>query len=98
MYDSCGNEARDALIGYIEPITTGVPLSAGADAELDAPDVAGADVLGPLLELLLEQADAATASAAAQAKPAAKRGHFLGAIKISPPYAGRGTLSLSGHS
>jgi hypothetical protein len=75
-----------AETGYIEPMTTGAPLSFDAvAAELaaaDVPDADGADVL----ELLLEQAEAAAASAT-QAKPAAKRGHFFVAIILSPPYA-----------
>jgi hypothetical protein len=87
MYGSCGNVARFALIGNIEPMTTGAPLRFDAvDAEPDAePDVADdADVL----ELLLEQAEAAAASAT-QAKVAARRGHLFVAMIVSPPYAER---------
>src|SRR5215469_9517410 len=96
MYDRSGNATSAAAIGYIEPITTGAPLSFdAADAELDA---AGAEldagVLELLLELLLEQAETAVASAT-QAKPAAKRGHLFVAIFISPPYVpGVGTVTL----
>jgi len=79
-----------AEIGYIEPMTTGAPLrfdaAAAEPAAADVADADGADALEPLLELLLEQAEAAAASAR-QAKPAAKRGHFLVAIILSPPYA-----------
>jgi len=75
-----------AEIGYIEPMTTGAPLRFDAvAAELAAADVADADG-ADVLELLLEQAEAAAASAR-QAKPAAKRGHFFAAIILSPPYA-----------
>jgi hypothetical protein len=70
------------LIGNIEPMTTGAPLSFdAADAEPDAADVA--DVLELLLELELEQAEAAAASAT-HARPAATRGHFFVAISYLP--------------
>jgi hypothetical protein len=75
-----------AEIGYIEPMTTGAPFRFDAvAAELAAADVADADG-ADVLELLLEQAEAAAASAR-QAKPVAKRGHFFVAIILSPPYA-----------
>jgi hypothetical protein len=103
MYCRFGNVTRDALIGYIEPITTGAPLSfEAADAEPDAapdvaPDVAD-DPDAPELLLELEQAEAAAASAT-HARPAARRGHFFVAIGVSPPYAERRhTHSFSGHS
>src|SRR6516225_1530554 len=86
MYCNCGNVAMFAEIGYIEPMTTGAPFRFDAvAAELAAADVADADG-ADVLELLLEQAEAAAASAR-QAKPAAKRGHFFVAIILSPPYA-----------
>jgi hypothetical protein len=87
MYCNCGNVARLAEIGYIEPMTTGVPLRFEVvDDELDvaADDDADVDVDVDVdvLELLLEQAAVASAR---HAKPAAKTGHFFVAI-ISPPY------------
>jgi hypothetical protein len=93
MYCRSGNATSAAATGYIEPITTGAPLRFdAADAELDAAD----DDAG-VLELLLEQAETAVASAT-QAKPAARRGHLFVAIAISPPYAERRHTTLSGHS
>jgi hypothetical protein len=80
MYCNCGNEARLAEIGYIEPITTGAPLRLAVldDEPGVVPDVDDADVLEPLLE------QAAVASAT-QARPTAKRGHFLVATIIHLP-------------
>jgi len=96
MYCNCGNVAMFAEIGYIEPMTTGAPLRFDAVAELAAADVADADG-ADVLELLLEQAEAAAASAR-QAKPAAKRGHFFAAIILSLHMPDCGTCTLSGHS
>jgi hypothetical protein len=84
MYCNCGNEARLAEIGYIEPMTTGAPLRLGAGAaEPDAAEVAGDPDGADVLEPLLEQAEAAAASAT-QARPAAKRGHFFVATYVLP--------------
>jgi hypothetical protein len=96
MYCRSGNATSGAATGYIEPITTGAPLRFdAADAELEAPDAADDACV---LELLLEHAEIAVASAT-QAKPAAKRGHLFVPITISPPYMPSvGTLTLSGHS
>jgi hypothetical protein len=86
MYCNCGNVARLAEIGYIEPMTTGAPLSfAVVDDALDVAADDDVDVDVDVVELLLEQAAVASAR---HATPAAKTGHFLVAI-ISPPYAER---------
>src|SRR5215510_7927698 len=76
MYCNCGNVARFAEIGYIEPIMTGAPWRfAVVDDEPDVAAGAADDV--DVLEPLLEQAAVASAT---QARPTAKRGHLLVAI------------------
>jgi hypothetical protein len=78
MYCRSGNAARDAATGYIEPITTGAPLSfAAADPDVVADD----GELPPVLDVLvLDELEHAVAASTTQAKPAAKRGHLFVAI------------------
>jgi hypothetical protein len=81
MYCRSGNAASEAEIGYIEPITTGAPLSFEAvDPDVMADD---GELPPPLLELL-ELLEHAAAASATQAKPATRRSHFVGMIS---PYA-----------